>query len=98
MHGAAIRRVPLATSDIIEMVHFAAPDTRLVGWCSRACRVLAYSFSRGLDVIPLAQLECFLTFLGIVLSWLRAGDFIIEMDQGSMNKNSPKLVPKHKLI
>ena len=44
-HGAAVRRVPLETSDITEMVHFAALDTRLVGWCSRACRVLFYSLS-----------------------------------------------------
>ena len=50
------------------------------------------------DVIPLAQLEWFLTFLGIILSWLWDRHFIIELDQGSMNKNSPKLVPKHKLI
>jgi len=49
MHGAAIRKVPLATSDIIEMVHFAAPDTHLVRWCSRAYCVLAYSLSRGLS-------------------------------------------------
>ena len=50
------------------------------------------------DVIPLAQLEWFLTFLGIILSWLWDRHFIIELDQGFMNKNSPKLVPKHKLI
>jgi len=50
------------------------------------------------DVIPLAQLEWFLTFLGIILSWSLDRHFIIELDQGSMNKNSPKLVPKHKLI
>ena len=27
MHGVAIRRVPLATSDITEMMHFVASDT-----------------------------------------------------------------------
>ena len=47
MHGVAIRKVPLTTSDVIEMVHFAAPDTRLVRWCSRAYCVLACSLSRG---------------------------------------------------
>jgi len=49
MHGAAIRRVPLATSDITEMVHFAAPDTPLARWCSRAYCMLAFSLSRGLS-------------------------------------------------
>jgi len=49
MHGVAVRKMPLTTSDVIENVHFAAPDTRLVRWCSRAYCVLAYSFSRGLS-------------------------------------------------
>jgi len=48
MHGVAIRRVALATSDITEMVYFVASDTRLVGWCSRACYVLDYSSNRRL--------------------------------------------------
>ena len=48
MHGVAIRKVPPTTSDIIEMVHVAAPDTRLVRWRSRAYCVLACSLSRGL--------------------------------------------------
>ena len=32
IRGALIRRVPLTTGDITEMVHCAAPDTRLVRW------------------------------------------------------------------
>jgi len=48
MHGVAIRRVALATSDITEMVYFVASDTRLVEWCSRACYVLDYSSNRRL--------------------------------------------------
>ena len=43
MHGVAIRRVPLATSDITEMMHFVASDTRLVRWCFTAHYVLGYS-------------------------------------------------------
>ena len=49
MHGVAIRKVALTTSDVIDMVHFAAPDTRLVRWCSMAYCVLACSLSRGLS-------------------------------------------------
>ena len=49
MHGVAIRKVPLTTSDVTEMVHFATPDTCLVRWCSRAYCVLACSLSRGLS-------------------------------------------------
>ena len=45
MHGVAIRRVPLATSDITEMMHFVASDTRLVGWCFTVHGVLGYSLS-----------------------------------------------------
>ena len=48
MHGVAMRRVALATSDITETVYFVASDTRLVGWCSRACYVLDYSLNRRL--------------------------------------------------
>ena len=48
MHGVAMRRVALATSDITETVYFVAPDTRLVGWCSRAYYVLDYSLNRRL--------------------------------------------------
>ncbi|XP_068503719.1 uncharacterized protein [Phaseolus vulgaris] len=49
MHGVAIRKVPLTTSGVIDMVHFSAPDTRLVRWCSRAYCVLACSLGRGLS-------------------------------------------------
>ena len=49
MHGVAIRRVPLATSDVTEMVHFVASDTRLVRWCSRVYYVLDYSLNRRLS-------------------------------------------------
>jgi len=49
MHGVAIRKVPLATSDITEMVHFAASDTRLVRWFSRAYYMLDYSLNRRLS-------------------------------------------------
>jgi len=48
MHGMAMRRVALATSDITETVYFVASDTRLVEWCSRACYVLDYSLSKRL--------------------------------------------------
>ena len=48
MHGVAMRRVALATSDITETVYFVASDTRLVGWCSRMCYVLDYSLNRKL--------------------------------------------------
>jgi len=48
MHGVAMRRVALATSDITKMVYFVASDTRLVAWCSRACYVLDYSLNRRL--------------------------------------------------
>ena len=50
------------------------------------------------DMIPIAQYEWFLTFLGIILSWIWDRHFKIELDQGSMFKNSPRLVPKPKLI
>jgi len=46
MLGVAIRKVTLATSDVTEMVHFVASDTRLVRWCSRAYYVLDYSLNR----------------------------------------------------
>ena len=49
------------------------------------------------DMIPIAQYEWFLTFLGINLSWIWDKHFLIELDQGSMFKNSPRLVPKTKL-
>jgi len=49
MHGVAIRRVALATSDITEMVHFVASDTHLVRWCLTAYYVPDYSLNRGLD-------------------------------------------------
>ena len=49
MHGVAIRKVTLTTSDVIEMVRFAAPDTRLIKWCSKAYCMLAYSLSRELS-------------------------------------------------
>jgi len=49
MHGVAIRKVALATSDITEMVHFVAFDTRLVRWCSRTYYVLDYFLNRRLS-------------------------------------------------
>jgi len=49
MCGVAIRKEPLATSDITEMVHFVASDTRIVRWCSRVCYVLDYSWNRRLS-------------------------------------------------
>jgi len=49
MHGVAIRRLPLATSDVTEMVHFFASDTRLVRWCSRVYYMLDYSLNRRLS-------------------------------------------------
>jgi len=49
MYGAAIRKEPLATSDITKMVHFAASDTRIVRWCPRVCYVLDYSLNRRLS-------------------------------------------------
>jgi len=49
MRGVAIRKVTLTTNDVIEMVHFDAPDTRLIKWCSKVYCVLAYSLSRGLS-------------------------------------------------
>jgi len=48
MHGVAMRKVALVTIDITETVYFVASDTRLVGWCSRACYVLDYSLNRRL--------------------------------------------------
>ena len=48
MHGVAIRRVALVTSDITETVYFVASDNRLVGWWSRTCYVLDYSLNRRL--------------------------------------------------
>jgi len=48
MHGVAKRRVALAKNDITETVYFVASDTRLVGWCSRACYVLDYTSNRRL--------------------------------------------------
>jgi len=48
MHGVAERNVALAISDITETVYFVASDTRLVGWCSRACYVLGYTLNRRL--------------------------------------------------
>ena len=58
-----------------------------------------WTYVRGRsDVIPLAQYEWFLTFLGIILSWIWDRHFKIELDQCSIIKNSPKLVPKPKLI
>ena len=41
--------VPLATSDVTEMVHFVASDTRLVRWCSRVYYVLDYSLNKRLS-------------------------------------------------
>ena len=49
MHGVAIRRVPLAMSDIAEMMHFVASDTLLVRWCFTTHCVLACSLSKGLS-------------------------------------------------
>jgi len=49
IHGAMIRRVPLTTGDITEMAHCAAPDTRLVRWCSKAHCVWACSMGRWLS-------------------------------------------------
>jgi len=49
MHGVAIRKVALATSDITEMVHFVAFDSRLVRWCSGMYYVLDYSLNRRLS-------------------------------------------------
>ena len=48
LHGVAIRRVALATSDITKMVNFVASDTRLVRWCFAAYYVLDYSLNRRL--------------------------------------------------
>ena len=48
-HQRTIRKVPLATSDITEMVHFVASDTHLVRWCLTAYYVPDYSLNRGLD-------------------------------------------------
>jgi len=48
MHGVAERKVALATSDITETVYCVASDTRLVGWCSRACYVLGYTLNTRL--------------------------------------------------
>jgi len=48
MHGVAVRKVALATSDITEAVYCVTPDTRLVGGCSRACYVLGYTLNRRL--------------------------------------------------
>ena len=45
MHGVAVRRVSFAMSDITEMLHFVASDTRLVGWCFTAHYVLGCSLS-----------------------------------------------------
>ena len=45
MHGVAVRRVPFAMSDITEMMHFVASETRLVRWCFPAHGVLGYSLS-----------------------------------------------------
>jgi len=46
MHGAATRKVAPATSDITEVMYFAASDTHFVGWRSRACYVLGYTLNR----------------------------------------------------
>ena len=48
MHGVAIRRAALATSDITEMMHFVASDTRLVMWCFTAYYALGCSSNKGL--------------------------------------------------
>ena len=45
LHGVAVRRVPFATSDIREMMHLVASDTRQVGWCFTAHYVLGCPFS-----------------------------------------------------
>ena len=49
MHGVAIRRVPLTTSNVTEMVHFVASDTRVVRGCSKAYYVLDYSLNKRLS-------------------------------------------------
>jgi len=49
MHGVAMRRVALATSDITETVYFVPSDTRLAGWRFRAYYVLDYSLNRRLS-------------------------------------------------
>ena len=87
-----LKETSIYTSSEQIVITWKANAPNSVSWVGKTILVLSY------DMIPIAQYEWFLTFLGIILSWIWDRHFKIELDQCSIIKNSPKLVPKPKLI